>query len=96
MANSEKTKDELLQELSNLKEQLANTDEHGGICPIDGLNAEECIDFFKSMVAAITEPILILNSDLKCVFVLCELTDPEFAHLLESLPKLFRLSVSCH
>ncbi len=68
MANSEKTMDELLQELSNLKEQLANTDEQCGMCPIDGLNAGECIDFFKSMVAAITEPILILNSDLKCVF----------------------------
>ncbi|MCK5116185.1 MAG: PAS domain S-box protein [Candidatus Aegiribacteria sp.] len=68
MAQSDKSRDELLQELSNLKEQLTNTDEQCGICPIEGLNAEECIDFFKSMVAAITEPILILNSDLKCVF----------------------------
>jgi len=68
MVNSEKTKEDLLTELSDLREQLANTDEQCGICPIDGLNAEECINFFKSMVAAITEPILILNSDLKCVF----------------------------
>jgi PAS domain S-box-containing protein len=68
MAHSEKTKDELLTELSDLREQLANTGELCGICPIDGLNAEECIDFFKSMVAAITEPILIINSDLECVF----------------------------
>ena len=68
MAHSEKTKDELLKELSDLREQLANTGELCDICPVDGLNAEECIDFFKSMVAAITEPILVLNSDLKCVF----------------------------
>ncbi len=68
MVHSKKTKDELLEELSDLKKQLAITKDQCGIYPIDGLNAEECIDFFKSMVAAITEPILVLNSDLKCVF----------------------------
>ena len=68
MAHSEKKMDELLAELSDLKKQLANGKEQRSICPVDGLNAKECIDFFKSMVAAITEPILVLNSDLKCVF----------------------------
>ena len=53
---------------SEHKEQLPDTGIQCGVCPIDGLNAEECIDFFKSMIAAITEPILILNSELKCVF----------------------------
>ncbi len=53
---------------SERKEQLSDTGMQCGVCPIDGLNAEECIDFFKSMIAAITEPILILNSELKCVF----------------------------
>ncbi len=53
---------------SEHKEQLPDTGIQCGVCPIDGLNAEECIDFFKNMIAAITEPILILNSELKCVF----------------------------
>ncbi|MCK4807713.1 MAG: PAS domain S-box protein, partial [Candidatus Aegiribacteria sp.] len=68
MASSEKTKKELLKELSDLKEQLAGVTDKTSPCPVDGLNTDECIDFFQSMVAAITEPILILNSDLKCVF----------------------------
>ncbi|MEN8208272.1 MAG: PAS domain S-box protein, partial [Candidatus Fermentibacteria bacterium] len=61
MTYSENAEDESIRELSNPEEQC-------GACPIDGLNAEECIDFFESMIAAITEPILVLNSDLKCVF----------------------------
>ncbi|MCD4774528.1 MAG: PAS domain S-box protein [Candidatus Aegiribacteria sp.] len=68
MENSEKTRDDLLQELSDIKEQLSSLKDKSCSFLIDGLNTEECIDFFQSIIAAITEPILILNAQLECVF----------------------------
>lgn len=37
-------------------------------CPIEGLETGECVDFLSSIISAITEPILVLDSELKCVF----------------------------
>jgi PAS domain S-box-containing protein len=68
MQDADRTKEELLGELSTIREQLASAGDNYCICPVDGLNQEECIDFLKSVIAAITEPILILNSKLECVF----------------------------
>ena len=68
MDSSEKTREKLLQEQSDLKEQLSGSNDKSRSSLIDELNNEECIDFFQSIIAAITEPILILNAELKCVF----------------------------
>ncbi|NOQ22466.1 MAG: PAS domain S-box protein [Candidatus Aegiribacteria sp.] len=68
MENSEKTKDELLREVSDLREQVTSGGDKTCPAPLDVLSIEESINFFDSIIAAITEPILILNSDLKCVF----------------------------
>lgn len=68
MENSERTKEYLLQELSDIREQLSSLKDKSRSFLIDGLNTEECIGFFQSIIAAITEPILILNAKLKCVF----------------------------
>ncbi len=69
MESSDKAGEDLHLEMSVLKKQIHNTPEGCYICPIDGLNSTECLDFFQSVIAAITEPILVLNSDLKCAFV---------------------------
>ncbi len=68
MESSEKTKEELLEELADLREKFSSTVDHCSICPFDGLNSNECISFLQSVISAITEPILVLNIDLKCVF----------------------------
>ncbi|MFO8184478.1 MAG: PAS domain S-box protein [Candidatus Aegiribacteria sp.] len=39
------------------------------MCPIEELDTGECVDFLFSIISAITEPILVLDSELKCVFV---------------------------
>lgn len=68
MESSENTREKLLQEQSDLKDQLSGSNDKSRSFLIDGLNNEECIDFFQSIIAAITEPILIINAELKCVF----------------------------
>jgi len=68
MEDSEKTKEQLLRELSDLREQLAAKDNAIYSCPVDDLNLQECINFLQSIISAITEPILVLDTDLKCVF----------------------------
>ncbi|OPL18198.1 MAG: hypothetical protein AVO35_06755 [Candidatus Aegiribacteria sp. MLS_C] len=37
-------------------------------CPIEGMSTDECIDFLSSIISAITEPILVLDSSLNVVF----------------------------
>ncbi len=68
MESSKMSKEELLKELSDLKEKLANTGSQCSICQIEGYSTDECIDLCQSIIMAITEPILVLNEDLKCVF----------------------------
>lgn len=68
MHSSDKAKKKLLKKLSDTANQLNSINTKSDSCPVDELNIEEFIDFFESIIAAITEPILILNSDLKCIF----------------------------
>jgi len=69
MEDSKKPQEESVQELSELSDKLQDSKETCYSCPIEGMNSGDCIDFLQSIIAAITEPILILNSELKCVFV---------------------------
>ncbi|MBN2586732.1 MAG: PAS domain S-box protein [Candidatus Fermentibacteraceae bacterium] len=68
MEESDRPKEELLKEPAALKGLISERGEQGCACPVEGLNTEECVDFLSSIISAITEPILILDSGLKCVF----------------------------
>ncbi len=37
-------------------------------CPIEGFDTRDCVDFLSSVISAITEPILVLNSNLECLY----------------------------
>lgn len=58
-------KNDLTDEGSELVDQKARPT----MCPIKELDTGECVDFLFSIISAITEPILVLDSELKCVFV---------------------------
>ena len=68
MPDPDKTGEELPEEPDELNGDLTGMPEECCSCPIEGMNTDECIDFLSSVISAITEPILVLDSDLKCVF----------------------------
>lgn len=56
-------------ELSDTRSETEGSRAAQTSCPVEGLETGECVDFLFSIVSAITEPILVLDSELKCVFV---------------------------
>ena len=68
MDSSDKSKEEILLELTDLRRRISECSICGADDSIGDLSPEECIDFLGGLVEAITEPIIVLNADLTCVF----------------------------
>ena len=68
MKSSDKTKEELLQELTDIYRRINECAVCSPDASMQDLSPGECIDFLSGLVEAITEPIIVLDADLTCVF----------------------------
>lgn len=68
MDDQDRSKDDQPEKLVELRQQMSEKDSEES-CKERGTAGDlENLEFFKNIIAAVREPILVLNSDLKCVF----------------------------